>query len=99
MLSVNKRSHTKEKKKSHAGKKLQLAENVHRCNRVVQTVSLSTMLEDCEVCKVSIWAAESESARLNAVKEQIWICYLGLGWEDVHHPWYKSGVTFSSNNY
>ncbi len=39
---------------------------------------------------------KSESARLNAVKEQILIRYLGLGWEDAHHPWSKSGVTFSS---
>ena len=39
---------------------------------------------------------KSESARLNAVKEQILICYLGLRCEDAHHPWSKSGVTFSS---
>ena len=39
---------------------------------------------------------KSESARLNAVKEPILMCYLGLGWEDGHHPWSKSGVTFSS---
>ena len=39
---------------------------------------------------------KSETARLNAVKEQILICCLGLGWEDAHHPWSKSGVAFSS---
>ena len=39
---------------------------------------------------------KSETARLNAVKEQILIRYLGLGWERTHHPWSKSGVTFSS---
>ena len=39
---------------------------------------------------------KSETARLNAVKEQILIHYLGLGWECAHHPWSKSGVTFSS---
>jgi len=39
---------------------------------------------------------KSETARLNAVKEQILIRYLGLGWERAHHPWSKSGVTFSS---
>ncbi len=72
---------------------------VHRCNRVVQTASHFTMLEDCDVCKVSIRAAESKSTRLNAVKEQMLICYLGLGWDDAHHPWSKSGVTFSSNKY
>jgi hypothetical protein len=39
---------------------------------------------------------KSDTAQLNAVKEQILIWYLGLGWEDAHHPWSKSGVTFSS---
>jgi hypothetical protein len=31
---------------------------VYCCNRVVGTVSLCTMLEDCWVCTVGIWAAE-----------------------------------------
>jgi hypothetical protein len=39
---------------------------------------------------------KSETARLNAVKEQILIGYLGLGWERAHNPWSKSRVTFSS---
>ena len=29
----------------------------------------------------------SESSRLAAVKEQILIRYLGLGWTKAHHPW------------
>ena len=39
---------------------------------------------------------KSETARLNAVKEQILICYLGLGWEDAHHSWSSQGVVFNS---
>ena len=39
---------------------------------------------------------KSETARLNAVKEQILIGYLGLGLERAHNPWSKSRVTFSS---
>ena len=38
----------------------------------------------------------SEAARLAAVKEQILIGYLGLGWEEAHHAWSKDGVTFIS---
>lgn len=34
---------------------------------------------------------KSESKRLEAVKEQILIRYLGLGWEDAHHPWSEGG--------
>ena len=39
---------------------------------------------------------KSETARLNAVKEQILIRYLGLGWEDALHPWSSQGVVFNS---
>ena len=39
---------------------------------------------------------KSETARLNAVKEQILIRYLGLGWEDAHHPWSSHEVVFNS---
>ena len=38
----------------------------------------------------------SEAARLAAVKEQILIRYLGLGWEEAHHDWSKDEVTFMS---
>ena len=38
----------------------------------------------------------SETARLAAVKEQIRIRYLGLGWELAHHDWSEGGRTFSS---
>ena len=41
---------------------------------------------------------KSETARLNAVKEQILICYLGLGWEDAHHPWSSQEVVFNSQH-
>ena len=30
---------------------------------------------------------KSETRRLEAVKEQILIRYLGLGWKEAHHPW------------
>ena len=40
---------------------------------------------------------KSESTILAAVKEQILIRYLGLGWTDAHHPWLlKEEGTFSS---
>ena len=39
---------------------------------------------------------KSETARLNAVKEQILIRYLGLGCKDAHHPWSSQGVVFNS---
>ena len=39
---------------------------------------------------------KSETARLNEVKEQILICFLGLGWEDAHHPWSSQEVVFNS---
>ena len=39
---------------------------------------------------------KSETARLAGVKEQILIRYLGLGWEDAHHPWSSEGHTYTS---
>ena len=38
----------------------------------------------------------SVSAKLNAVKEQIRIRVLGFGWKDLHHPWSKDGVAYTS---
>ena len=38
----------------------------------------------------------TKKARLAAVKEQILIRYLGLGWVDAHHPWSKDGHTYST---
>ena len=38
----------------------------------------------------------SETARLAAMKEQIFIWYLGLGWELAHHDWYEGGRTLYS---
>ena len=38
---------------------------------------------------------KTPTAKLRAVKEQILIRYLGLGWIEVHHPWSKAGLTFS----
>ena len=33
---------------------------------------------------------------MEAVKEQILIQYLGLGWVDTHHPWSKNNNTYTS---
>ena len=33
--------------------------------------------------------------RMKAVKEQILIRYLGLGWVEAHHPWSKANHTYS----
>jgi hypothetical protein len=41
---------------------------------------------------------KSETARQNAVKEQILIRYLGLSWEEAHHPWSSQGVVFNSQH-
>ena len=41
----------------------------------------------------------SETVRLAAVKEQVLIRYLGLGWELDHHAWYEGGRTFYSENF
>ena len=38
----------------------------------------------------------NESARLAAVKEQILIRYLGLGWVEAHHAWSHNNNTFTS---
>lgn len=38
---------------------------------------------------------KSKAKKLKAVKEQILIRYLGLGWERAYHPWSKGGVVFS----
>eukprot|EP00957_Ditylum_brightwellii_P164732 12542178-Ditylum_brightwellii.AAC.1 len=39
---------------------------------------------------------KAEPHRLATVKEQILICYLGFGWEEVHHPWSKNNTPFTS---
>jgi hypothetical protein len=31
----------------------------------------------------------SKKEKIECVKEQILISYLGLGWEEAHHPWSK----------
>ena len=40
-------------------------------------------------------AMGSETSRLAAVKEQILMWYMGLGWELAHHAWYEGGRTLS----
>lgn len=41
---------------------------------------------------------KSKSARLSAVKEQVLIRYLGIGQEDLHHPWSANGEDFNLKN-
>ena len=38
---------------------------------------------------------KSKTAKLDEIKEQIRIRVLGLGWEDLHHPWSKDGKEYS----
>ena len=38
----------------------------------------------------------SNTAKLEEIKEQIRIRVLGLGWQDLHHPWSKNGVQYSA---
>ena len=38
---------------------------------------------------------KSDAQKLKAVKEQILIRYLGLGWEKAHHPWSQAGKSFT----
>ena len=40
----------------------------------------------------------SESARRDAVKEQIRLRVIGFGWKDLHHAWSKGGVDYSSEH-
>jgi hypothetical protein len=47
-----------------------------------------------KVAKTQFKKLTSNSAKLNAVKEQIRIC-LGFGWNDLHHPWSKDGVAYT----
>ena len=39
----------------------------------------------------------SESAKLAAVKEQIQIRFLDLGWKHAHHAWSGRGVTYRAS--
>lgn len=47
------------------------------------------------VAKTQFKKLTSNSAKLNAVKEQIRIRVLGFGWNDLHHPWSKDGVAYT----
>lgn len=38
----------------------------------------------------------SETARKEAVKEQIRLRVVGFGWKDLHHPWSKDGIAYSA---
>jgi hypothetical protein len=40
---------------------------------------------------------ESNTARLNAIKEQIRIYVIGFGWKDLHHQWSKDGRAYTAD--
>ena len=40
---------------------------------------------------------ESNTAKLNALKEQIRIYVVGFGWKDLHHPWSKDGRAYTAD--
>jgi len=40
-------------------------------------------------------ALTSKTAKLKAVKDQLLIRYLGLGWVEAYHPWSRNGTDFS----
>ena len=40
----------------------------------------------------------SETARKEAVKDQIWLRVIGFGWSDLHHPWSKDGADYSDDD-
>ena len=40
----------------------------------------------------------SETARKEAVKDQIRLRVIGFGWSDLHHPWSKDGADYSGND-
>ena len=39
----------------------------------------------------------SNTAKLNAVKEQLQIHIIGSGWKDLHHHWSKDGHVYTSD--
>ncbi len=41
----------------------------------------------------------NEAKRLKALKEQFFICYLGLGWNEAHHPWSSGFTTYYSSEH
>jgi hypothetical protein len=38
---------------------------------------------------------QTNAARYRYLKEQILIRYVGLGWEETHHPWLKGGYIYT----
>ncbi len=39
----------------------------------------------------------SKKDKIECVKEQIFIRYLGLGWEEAHHPWSKNKHIYTAS--
>jgi hypothetical protein len=53
--------------------------------------------ESVAKAKAAYKKLESNTARLNAVKEQIRIYIIGFGWKDLHHPWSKEGRAYTAD--
>ena len=53
--------------------------------------------ESVAKAKAAYKKLESNTARLNAVKEQIRIYVIGFGWKDLHHPWSKDGRSYTAD--
>ena len=47
------------------------------------------------MCKKEFSSLGSKTAKLAAVKEQLRIRTIGLGWTDLHHSWSKNGEDYS----
>jgi hypothetical protein len=85
-----------EKKKSARDKKLEW-----EMTQVIANSYLWQQFDSPRCCKLSKEAfnifndLSSKSAKLQFVKEQILIWYLGLGWTKAYHPWSKNKRIFS----
>jgi hypothetical protein len=55
----------------------------------------SACWKDVTMCKKEFASLGSKTAKLAAVKEQLRIRTVGLGWTDLHHPWSKNGEDYS----
>ena len=65
-------------------------DKIHHCDMFESVACLKTCAQiDNELRKIT-----SISGRKEAMRDQIIIRLLGLGWDDWHHPWYSAGHYF-----
>ena len=65
--------------------------------RICRYLAHVTFWKTKTIAKREIKNLASQTARLNAVKEQLEIHIIGFGWQDLHHPWSKEGHTYTAN--